>query len=344
VWFDPPDDIAGDFGPGPGPGPAGDVRSPAPPVPQALPGEAFAFGKPHTARGGRTLLTIGVLVALVAGFVFFWFSRSSGAGVALALDMSKGQSMSYLMSLHLDGTLSVDGQSQQIAATVDGRIGWKVVSVDADGTATVAMHLTKVVAGIGTKTVKLKATTVAVKVSHDGRLLSGTDLSVFGHSQSGLPGGSQFMPILPDHPVKPGDSWSEGYQQASDLGYAPIEIQATGTLIRFETDSGHRVAVVQTTENIPIHMTVQMSEVAKALNLPNVPASAKINYSGSVNVQAYSWLDTTTRQVLKSNSNAKFDLTMVFNGFGPGVPDGTSISYDGTLQMTLATPQYAHAA
>jgi hypothetical protein len=351
VWFDPPDDIAGDFGPtgtgpasGPASGPAGDVRTAAAPVPQALPGEQFAFGKPYTGKGGRALVTIGVVMALIAGLLFFWFSRSGGGGVALALDMSKGQSMAYSMSLSMNGTLSVEGQSEPVAANVDGHLGWKVVSVDADGTATVAMHLTKLSARAGSKTVKLKATTVTVKISHDGRLLSGTDLSVLGRSQSGLPGGSQFMPILPDHAVKPGDSWSEGYQQTSDLGYAPIDIQATGTLIKFETDDGHRVAVVQTTENIPVHMTVQMSEVAKAMNLPNVPPSAKVTYSGNVNVQSYAWLDTTTSRVLKSNSNAKFDLTMVFSGFGQGVPEGASVSFNGTLSMSLAASKPASAA
>jgi hypothetical protein len=152
------------------------------------------------------------------------------------------------------------------------------------------------------------------------------------------------MPILPDHAVKPGDSWSEGYQQTSDLGYAPVDIQATGTLIRFETDGGHRVAVVQTTENIPVHMTVQMSDVAKAMNLPNVPAAAKVAYSGNVNVQTYSWLDTTTSQLLKSSSDAKFDLTMVFSGFGPPALEGASISFDGTLSTSLAAAKPASAA
>jgi len=313
-------------------------------VPQALPSEQFAFGKPYTGRSGRTLVTVGVIVALVAGALVFWFSRSGGGGVALALDMSKGQSMGYAMSMSMNGTLSVEGQSQQFDARVSGNVAWKVASVDADGTATVALHLTKLSARSGSKTLKLKATTVTVKASRGGRLLSGTDLSVFGRSQSGVPGGSQFMPILPDHPVKPGDSWSPGYQQSSDLGYGPIDIQATGTLIHFESESGHRVAVVQTTENIPLHMTVKMTEVAKAMNLPKVPASAKVTYSGTVNVQTYSWLDTATSQVLKSSSDAKFNMTMVFSGFGRGVPDGMSVSFDGSMMMSLTAAKPASAA
>ena len=347
VWFDPPDDLAADFGPAPVPGPGpGAASHPGAPtsVPQALPAEHFVYGRPYTGRGGRTLVAVGVVVALVAGALVFWYARSGGGGVALALDMTKGQSMGYAMTLSMNGTLSVEGQTQQIDARVSGHIAWKVASVDADGTATVELHLTKLAARSGSKSVKLKATTVTVKVSRDGRLLSGTDLSVLGRTQSGLPGGSQFMPILPDHPVKPGDSWSQGYQQSSDLGYGPIDIQATGTLIRFETDGGHRVAVVQTTENIPVHLTVKMSEVAKAMNLPNVPASAKVTYSGSVNVQTYSWLDTSTSQLLKSSSDAKFNLTMVFSGFGHGVPDGSSISFDGSMTMSLSATKPAAVA
>ncbi len=357
AWFDPPDDIAGDFGPGPGtgyspgygPGPVGPgagggkTRVSTAAVPKTLPDEAFVFGKPHTGRGGRALVAVGVVVALLAGVLFFWFSRSSGGGVALALDMSKGQSTGYAMSMEMKGALLIGGKSRQFDARVDGHVGWTVASVDADGTATVEMHLAKLRTRSGSTTYRPHATTITVKVSRDGRLLSGTDLAVFGRSQSGLPGASQFMPILPDHTVKPGDSWSEGYQQTSDLGYAPINIQATGTLVRFETDGGHRVAVVQTTENIPVHMTVKLADVAKAMNLPPSPPGAEIAYSGNVNVQSYAWLDTATSQLRRSSTDATFDMTMVLDGFAPAF-DGASIRFNGTLSMSMTATKPASAA
>jgi hypothetical protein len=339
VWFEPPDDVPGGaYGPGPELDPADAWHGSAGPVPQTFPTESFVFGSGRGGnRGVRALLAIGLVLVVVAGTLVFWFSRSGSGGVALALDMTTGQTMGYAMTISMHGNVSAGGRSQAVTAQVAGDIGWKVLSVDADGTATVALHLTKLTAQSGSKSAKLKAVTTTVKISNDGRLLSGTDLSAFGPARTGVPGGSQFMPILPDHPVKPGDSWSQGYEQASGLGYGTVSIHATGTLVKFESEGGHQVAVVQTTETIPIHLTIDVAKLAKQLKLDasNIPASAKIAYSGSVNVETYSWVDTATKQLRKSSSLAKFDLDMAFQGFGAAVPEGSVVSFDGSFAMAL---------
>src|SRR5207249_2041614 len=92
---------------------------------------------------------------------------------------------------------------------------------------------------------------------------------------------------------------------------------------------------VQTTEAIPIHMTVDLAEVAKAFHVGGVPTKAKITYSGTVNVEEFSWVDTVSRQLLKSTSEAKFHLDATAEGFGDGLPDGTNVSFDGSFGMTL---------
>ena len=131
--------------------------------------------------------------------------------------------MGYAMTISMHGNVSVAGQSQAVRRAgrrhrrLEGRVGGR--GRDGDRRA----DLTKLTARGGSKTAKLKSVTTTVKISNDGRMLSGTDLSAFGPARTGVPGGSQFMPILPDHPVKPGDSWSQGYEQASGLGYGTVE-------------------------------------------------------------------------------------------------------------------------
>ncbi len=356
VWFAPPGDTPpASFGPsfgrpelGPGSAPgigpaASGPRGGAPgPVPQMLPTEDFVFNPGGKGLGFgmgdgplRTILSILVVLAVIGGGLVFWFARSGGGGVALALEMPSGQRIGYTMTMSMQGTISIGNGSQPVDVSAKGRIGWTVLSVDSDGVATVELRFDQMSVAAGGKSVKTKPTTVTVKISKDGRLLSGTDLSVFGREPSGLPGGSQFVPILPDHPVKPGDSWSEGYEQTNDLGYGSISISATGTLVNFEKDGGHKVAVVQTVETIPIHMTVDLSEVANRFHIGGIPAGSKITYSGSVNVQEYSWVDTVSKQLLKSTSDARFQLDMTFEGFGHGIPDGANVTFDGSMDMSI---------
>src|SRR5205807_948038 len=132
-WFEPPTSA---FPPGMDP----------PPAPPALfpVEETFVFGSGRGGGGfGRIALTILLILALTAGGVVFWFSRSGGGGVALALEMPRGQSIGYLMNVTMQGTVSGEGQSEQVSASVSARAAWKVQSVDADGVSTVELRIWK---------------------------------------------------------------------------------------------------------------------------------------------------------------------------------------------------------
>jgi hypothetical protein len=335
VWFDPPaDSVPGSYG-------SVDQFDTIAGGPTSLPAGTFVFGpggSPGGSRLVRTLLSVGLVVLLVAGGLVFWFSRSGGGGVALAIEMPAGQQLDYLMTMSMQGTVSAGGATQPVDVGMSGRVGWHVVSVDADGVATVELKLSKLTVNAAGHREKTKNVTVTIEVSRDGRITSGTDLGVLSGQNGGLPGGTQFMPILPDHPVKPGETWSQGYEQHMNLGYGSLNISATGTLVHFETDAGHKVAVVQTTERIPVHMTVDLDQVAKAFHIAGMPSGAKISYSGSVNVQEYSWVDTVTKALLKSTSESRFHLDMSFEGFGNDLPNGTNLTFDGSLAMTLSQP------
>jgi hypothetical protein len=306
----------------------------------APPSDSFAYGSGDDGSGlhgmARKLLAVGIVVLLIAGTMVFWFARNGGAGVALAVDLHRGQTTGYLMNMTMDATITVAGQSESFSGSVNAKVGWKVLSVDADGVATVRLTVSNMSGSVDGRSVKEKdPVSVKVKISRDGRILSGTDLSALTGENQSLPGGSQFMPVLPDHPVKPGDSWSEAYEQANPFGTGTIGISATGRLVNFETDGGHRVAVIQNKEKVPLDLTIDMADLAKQFHLSGVPSGVKITYAGSIDVTGYSWVDTVTKEMLKSTSDARFHLDMSFEGAGPQIPNGSTVTFDGSMGLAM---------
>jgi hypothetical protein len=304
-----------------------------------LPNESFVFGA--GARGGpslgRTLLTIGSVIALAAGALVFWFSRAGGGGVALAIEMHAGPPVAYVMALTMNGTLSIAGNSQDVTGGLDARVSWRVTSVDPDGIAEVQLTMSKISAHSEGKTSKIAGPiTVEVKIAPDGRILSGTDLSALGDFAGGLPGGSQFVPVLPDHPVKPGDTWSMGYRQTNTVGYGSVDISATGTLVDVSSTDGRKIATVQTHETVPVNVTFDLAKLARAFGEDGVPAGAKMTYSGQIDVIEYSWVDVDAKQLIKSSADSRFHLDMTAEGLGPSIPNGTTLTFDGSMGLDMA--------
>lgn len=302
---------------------------------------ADARGRPFGARRiSRSLLAIGVVLLLVAGSLVFWFSRAGGGGVALAIEMHPGAPTAYLMMLKIQGTVAENGTSESISGSVDAHLAWKVVTVDADGIADVQLTLSKISARSGGKGSKVKGPIhMTVRIAPDGRMLGGTDLSFLGDGTGGLPGTSQFMPVLPDHPVKPGETWSMGYEQTNTVGYGSIDVAATGRLLSVRSQSGRRIATIETKETVPLHLTLDVAQLAKAYGVKDVPKGAKITYSGQVNVTQYSWIDTQAKQLVRSTTDASFQVDMTVEGV-PGSPNGATLTLDGSMSLGMTQ---AHA-
>jgi len=321
-------------------GPARPVESDAWTAGDTSGGVAAAWRKPALI-GGVVLLVI----AVIAGVTLF---RPKGAGgETLSYEFKTGQSFAYSLRMTMDGTISVPdaGMSRPLKMEIGGVASMEVKSVDAKGVATVDVALT----GIFVRSDPAIPTTIptemrdTMQVAPNGRVLSGgLGLSQLGSAGQVPPGwDSQLWPWTADYPVNPGDAWSEG-ADVPFIGDTALHITTDTKMLAYIQENGKRVAVVESTEHIPLDVTISMSELAKEMGEKSdsfeLPAGAdpKFTYSGEMTMVTTSRIDSGTHIVLGGTSEGTMDVTMTMKGI-PGVPE---MSADMDLDFSLTLEQY----
>jgi len=79
----------------------------------------------------RIALALGLVVAIAAAAVVFFFGRDgSTGGTALAMSFQQGASWRYLMHMSLDLTATAAGRSVPLQADISAGVRMKVVSID----------------------------------------------------------------------------------------------------------------------------------------------------------------------------------------------------------------------
>src|SRR5439155_17536878 len=152
---------------------------------------------------------------------FFLNRSNSTGGTALALTLSRGQTYGYHMDMSFNGTIKVADRAAPVTMQFAEDFTWKVESVDASGVATVTMTVASLASTInGERSPAEGPLTVEVRVAKDGRILTAGNLAITGVSNNteAFPGTDQFLPLLPDHPVKPGDAWDKTFDQDFPFG------------------------------------------------------------------------------------------------------------------------------
>ena len=121
-----------------------------------------------------------------------------------------GDTITYRVHTTVSGSLLIG--AQQIPLNSDQTLTQvlKVQSVDNSGTATVEVTTQDVVGVAGSGTTTLGPASVVLQIGADGRIQSGAAAQIGGRIPS-IPGSDQLTPVLPGHPVKPGDSWDKAY-------------------------------------------------------------------------------------------------------------------------------------
>jgi hypothetical protein len=163
-----------------------------------------------------------------------------------------------------------------------------------------------------------------LRLTRDGQILGAGGLS-FGSTGGGgfgaFPGMDQVTPILPDHEVAPGDEWDKHFSQSFPFGDGKIEYTAHSTFDRYETVNGVEAAVVTTTYTVPLDFSINLADLAKAFGgsssgqFPGYNGqNATIDYGGSGTFTQTSWLDLAAKQMVKTESDGDFDMTMSFEG------------------------------
>jgi hypothetical protein len=266
----------------------------------------------------------------------------SAQPVAFVMSLEKGQSLHFSMVLAVDGTLTVAGATFQEQETLRQTMGWKVLAVTSKGVATVAIDLSKGSLTANGKTISQHDQNLQIRVASDGRILTGADFGTTSGAGGGpgIPGTDQFMPLLPDQPVAPGDAWTKEFDQAFPFGSGTLHYATHNKLLRYETMGGARVAVIRSTARVPIDITLDVRKLFAALGTPSgLPKGSHptLSYKGHTDTSVTAWFDPAGKTLQKSDATSTFVMTMRFKGFPKSeAPPGGSVKFAGTISVHLA--------
>jgi hypothetical protein len=289
-------------------------------------------------------------LALVAGGATFLFLRSgsgnaSGPATALALAFDRGDQTTYDIEMKVDGSMDLGtAGSQPLTADINESVGWRVLKVAKDGTATIRVTVNGASGSANGQPLPpgTGESSTTLRVTRDGQIVGANGMSlgsIGGSAFTSFPGMDQVTPILPDHPVKPGDQWDKHFSQSFPFGDAKIEYTAHSTFERYEEVGGVRAAVVSTQYSIPLDFTIDLGDLMKAFggggNTGGLSGKdAKITYQGSGKFTQTSWLDLEDKQLVKGSTDGSFDMTVSMPALSSQL--GTDhISMSATFSMSL---------
>lgn len=322
---------------------------PPPPRTETEPPVVAASG-PGRRRGilVGALVAALALVAAVAALATLGGRGGSAAARALALSFTPGDRETYRLHMTIDGTVSAGELLGETPMDMDLAevLTWEVADVDADGVATIEVAVTEVsgsVNGTEIPTDPSRLPAFEMRVAPDGRVLELGGLSFAGADLSGgasFPGMGQMTPLLPDHPVAPGDTWTTRFSQENPFGSGTISYEATSTFERYEVLDGVRAAVIGTEMTVPMDLTISFDELLAATGEgPGVSPGAEqlggveIAYGGGGRVIQRAWVDLGAEQALKIASSGTFEMTMTFTGLDAF--EGQEISFRGDFTQEL---------
>jgi hypothetical protein len=283
-------------------------------------------------RRGLVAGAIALAVALVAGSLVLVLGRGGSAEARpLALRFVAGESRTYELHQTMDGRVAADLFGEQAMTMEMTQVStWDVVSVDAEGVATIEVTVTEFsgsMNGIEMPDSASSVPPIEFRVAPDGRILSAGGFALGGAAQTdgfGFPGMGQLTPILPDdgQAVAPGDTWEKEYAQEFPFGEGTIAFTSTNAYERNEEVNGREAAVIVSDVSVPLDFTIELDRMLEALGgeMPagatglDAVADATLAYAGGGEFSMTSWVDLEAKELLKSESAGDFDIEMRFEG------------------------------
>lgn len=290
-------------------------------------------------------------LAAVAVFLVAACGATAAHAQTLALAYKGGDTYKY--AIHSISNQTIDMGAMSVPVKLDLTAGETITvkSVDSSGTADMSIDLTNVVIKSVTGSVTNTTTgtptpTISVKVGADGRILSVNGNTLSGNPFSLATGGGSFVTaVLPDKAVKPGDTWSKDFDQANPLGGGTIHATTSSKYLRDESLKGVNAAVVETTTNASLDLTIDLSKAMAGApaGTPTIPPGMVQNLSlkGTLTSVVTSWIDPSGHRVMKSHKTGTTNATMNFTGTptGPSIPGMTgplTIKGDETTDLNPA--------
>jgi hypothetical protein len=288
--------------------------------------------------------------ALLALFLVAACGTIGAQAQSISLASKTGDTYKYSFHMVVKYTIAASGMSIPLDMDLGAKETVTVKSVDSSGTADLSVDISNVAIkmsmnGTTNTTTTKTGGTLDMKVAKDGRVLS-VNGNAFGSSAT-LPGmtgtqGGVVSAILPDHPVKPGDTWTKSYDQPNPLGGSSIHTTSNNTYLRDESVGSVKTAVIESKVNTNLDMTIDLSSMLGASGMPSPAGDAAgaetLSMKGTSKSDTTSWIDTSARRMVKTHSSGSVNATLTVN-----VPVGTAatpgmsgpITFKGTQTLDL---------
>ncbi|HKC19445.1 MAG TPA: hypothetical protein VKE27_07400 [Candidatus Dormibacteraeota bacterium] len=259
----------------------------------------------------------------------FFFVAGCGSFAAQAQTISlaykAGDTYKYSFHAVLKYTIAASGMSIPLDLDLSAKEAATVKSVDSDGTADMSVAISDLSVKIsenGTTSTTNTTTTVStidMKIAKDGRVVS-VNGNAFGGTtlpaMSGMQGGV-ISAILPDHAVKPGDTWTKSYDEPNPLGTSSIHATSNNTYLRDDTVNGIKAAVIESKVNTNLDMNLDLSSMLAAAGTPAPPSAspdgASLTMKGTAKSDTTTWIDTGAHRIVKTHSTGSVDATLTAN-------------------------------
>jgi hypothetical protein len=289
-----------------------------------------------------------LVVVVIAGSAA-WVTRPTGPDVALAVSFEEGRTYRYAFEVGMEGTAQVFGRELPFTMDVAETVAVRVVDIDDRGAITLEPEieaLTGTFNGMPVPSDMPKLPSTQVMIMPNGRVVTDNGL-VFAAPTTG-PGGSspmtnQLLPMLPDHPVGPGDTWEIHVRQPVPFGQGRVELDTTNTFVRYHEVSDRRVAVIDTQVYSPIDIELNLADLAKVAErtghgaeLPDQPVpDVSVAYVGEVDGRQVSWVDPDAGEVVKATSMAEVELESRMAGAAAANAPFPGLAFGFSGEMTM---------
>jgi hypothetical protein len=270
----------------------------------------------------------------------------------LSLAYKEGETYKYQFHATWTGEISLSGTHAPVNNELTALETATVQSVDSGGVADVSLALSNITMksefnGTSTSTTGIPLPAVDIKIASDGRILTvnGTSMEADLPFGTGF-GGNLVSAVLPDAPVKPGDTWSKDYDQSNlpSPATGAIHVTTKSKYLRDESFQGINAAVIETTSNAAINITLDTSQTVAPGSgpspFPGPTSGGGIAISGTTASDVTTWIDPSDHRILQSHMTAKTNGTITFvmapGSVTPALMGPMSMQGDETLDLKPA--------
>lgn len=242
---------------------------------------------------------------------------------AITLSYKAGDTYKYQFHAVVDDTFAIQTMTIPVKADVSATEKITVKSVDSSGTADLSVNLSNLKVtttsnGTTNTTTNNESENIEMKVASDGRVISLNGSALTSATVPGFYGGQGGLlsAILPDKPVKVGDTWTKDFNENAPIGTGTIHSTSTNKYTKDEKVGSVNASVVQSNVNTSITLTIDMSATGQGGSslFPTGGSTgvSGITMKGTDASNVTSWVDTSAKRIVKTHQTDTIDAMLNF--------------------------------